>query len=167
MKEIKDFPGYSITEKGEILSHRKPISDGTSFYSSIDYNMKARSIKQNLNSSGYPSVGLMNKNGKRVTKAVHRLVAETYIENPNNLECVNHKNEIKTDNRVENLEWCTKQYNAEYSLADRFLIENPDGDLIEVYNLNEFARENNFNVGGNFSTGKVRSKGYKVVRKLT
>jgi hypothetical protein len=72
MKEIKDFPGYSITEKGEILSYRR----------------KARLMKQNLNSSGYPSVGLMNKDGRRVTKAVHRLVAETYIENPNNLESV-------------------------------------------------------------------------------
>lgn len=46
---------------------------------------------------------------------VHRLVAKAFIPNPNNYPIINHKNEIRVDNRVENLEWCTNQYNIAYS----------------------------------------------------
>ena len=63
-----------------------------------------------LNSvTGYLCVTINEKN-----YSVHRLVAESFIPNPTNLPEVNHKNEIKTDNRVENLEWCTRKYNINY-----------------------------------------------------
>lgn len=54
---------------------------------------------------------------------VHRLVAEAFIPNPNNLPCINHKNEDKTDNRVENLEWCTQKYNVNYGDAQNKRVE--------------------------------------------
>ena len=56
-------------------------------------------------------------NGKRFAKKVHRLIALTFIPNPNNLPCINHINEVKTDNRVVNLEWCTSLYNVRYGTA--------------------------------------------------
>ena len=70
-------------------------------------------LKQHLKNSGYCVLTLCKEN-KPKTKLVHRLVAEAFIPNPNNLAQVNHKNEIKDDNRPENLEWCDQKYNNNY-----------------------------------------------------
>lgn len=69
--------------------------------------------KQKITRRGYLSVNLSyNDNVKWCL--VHRLVAQAFIPNPNNYPYVNHKNEVKTDNRAENLEWCTHVYNCRY-----------------------------------------------------
>ena len=64
---------------------------------------------------GYISV-VLYKNGKKHIKTVHRLVAQAFIENTNNYEMVNHKDENRSNNHVENLEWCTRSYNQIYSM---------------------------------------------------
>ena len=53
-------------------------------------------------------------NGKLHLKKIHRLVAQAFLPNPDNLPMINHKDEDKTNNRVDNLEWCTAKYNANY-----------------------------------------------------
>lgn len=63
--------------------------------------------------NGYVSVSLC-KNGKYTNHYVHRLVATAFIPNPYNLPQVNHKSEVKTENLVENLEWCCRSYNMAY-----------------------------------------------------
>ena len=63
--------------------------------------------------SGY-SVVTLSKNGQRKNHYVHRLVGEAYLPNPSDLPQINHKNEDKTDNRIENLEWCDAIYNMNY-----------------------------------------------------
>lgn len=65
---------------------------------------------------GYVVVQL-HKDGTREFFGIHRLVAAAFVPNPDNLPVVNHKNEIKDDNRVENLEWCTVKYNTNYGSA--------------------------------------------------
>jgi len=67
---------------------------------------------------GYLRIGL-NRNGTTRIMTIHRIVAKAFIENKNEFPCVNHKNEIKSDNRVCNLEWCTYRYNNHY--GDRLL----------------------------------------------
>lgn len=76
------------------------------------------------NYDGYKHICLII-DGKQTTKMVHRLVAEHFLENPNNYPIVNHKNEIRDDNRVENLEWCTKKYNVNYTNGKKIVSYNP------------------------------------------
>jgi len=71
-----------------------------------------RYLKPVKGPDAYLRVGL-NKNGNRKTYLVHRLIALTYIPNPDKLPQVNHKNKIRNDNRIENLEWCTNMYNTQ------------------------------------------------------
>lgn len=78
-------------------------------------NGKGHIMKQRKNpETGYSQVSLAIASGKSKTFRVHTLVANEFIPNPNNYPEVNHKNEIKTDNRVKNLEWCTHKYNSNY-----------------------------------------------------
>lgn len=99
-----DLPGYEglyrISNLGEIVSTpRKGTNGGTKQY--------------RITHKGYAEVTLC-KDGKQRTEKVHRLVALTFIPNPNNLPEVNHRDENKLNNRVDNLEWCTTQYNLNY-----------------------------------------------------
>ena len=71
-------------------------------------------FKNNLTTSGYYSVHLYKECGKRTPKMIHRLVAEHFLPNPNNYPQVNHKDENKLNNHIDNLEWCTEKYNSNY-----------------------------------------------------
>lgn len=99
-KDIKHYEGiYKISNHGRVWSIHKR-----------DY--KTPSVKDN----GYLVVQLY-KNGKMHNEYIHRLVALTFIPNPNNLPQVNHKDECKKHNSVDNLEWCDCTYNNNYGTA--------------------------------------------------
>jgi hypothetical protein len=76
-------------------------------------------LKGSYDKDGYIHVCLRLGLEKYKTPSIHRLVAQTFLDNKNNLPCVNHINEIKTDNRVENLEWCTNEYNYNYGTGQQ------------------------------------------------
>ena len=106
-------------------------------------------IKPRINKDGYYRV-ILYKNHKKTTMLVHRLVALTFISNPNNLPYINHKNEIKTDNRFSNLEWCDAKYNVNYGTAiDRRRIKrykkviqkNKQGEFIKLWDSIKEAGE--------------------------
>lgn len=97
-KLIKDFPDYMVSSDGKVWS--------------LKYG-KMKELKP-WTVRGYLYVALCN-NGQQVFKRVHRLVAQAFIDNPDKLPQVNHKDEVKTNNCVENLEWCTAEYNSNWA----------------------------------------------------
>lgn len=88
------------------------------------------------NSHGYLTANVFY-NGKWQSKKVHRLVAETFIPNPDSLPQVNHKNCIRTDNRVDNLEWCTASYNRQYTERHG----EAKGRPLTAYDLKTFKKQ--------------------------
>ena len=108
--DIKGFDGYLISNKGNVKSKDRVIirRDG------IPRTCKGLIKKANLNPNGYLFVGL-SINHKNHNKYLHRLVAEHFISNPQNLPCVNHIDGNKLNNNVENLEWCSYSQNSKHS----------------------------------------------------
>lgn len=97
MTDIKGYEGkYAITSCGKVYSYRSK-----------------KFLKPKQTRQGYLQVELC-RNGSKESKYIHRLVAETYIPNPLGLSEVNHKNEIKTDNYINNLEWISHEDNMRY-----------------------------------------------------
>ena len=97
MRDIKGFEGlYAITSCGKVWSYKSN-----------------KFLKPRFDKDGYLRVTL-TKDGKMTTCHIHRLVAEAYIPNVDNLPEVNHKDEVKTHCWVGNLEWCTREYNVNY-----------------------------------------------------
>lgn len=101
----------------------KPISGYEDLYQvsnwgrvkSLNYNKTKQEqiLKQATNKQGYQQICLF-KDGKGKTFQVHRLVTNAFIPNPNNLPQVNHIDEVKTNNHISNLEWCTAEYNTNF-----------------------------------------------------
>ena len=93
---VPDFPNYLVNKNGEIYSIKGKV---------VPYK-----VKYKIDKYGYQIVALSNENGKKHI-GVHRVVAITFLDNPMDLPEVNHKDGDKTNNKVENLEWCTAKEN--------------------------------------------------------
>lgn len=137
-KYIPGYEGlYMVSNLGRIKSCDRYVKHNCGGLKLIKGGIISLRVKKN----GYVQVQLC-KEGQVKFYLVHRLVAEAFIPNPDNLPQVNHKNEDKTDNRVENLEWCTALYNISYgSCIKRRSINKMkkinqltlDGELVKVW----------------------------------
>ena len=95
--EHKEFPGYLVTKTGTVYTR---------------HTGRIKRLKVCRFVTGYTYVRMKNKDGATKNKSIHRLVAECFIPNLENKSEVNHKNGIRQDNRVENLEWVTREENV-------------------------------------------------------
>lgn len=168
-KEIwKDIAGYEkmyqVSNLGRVRSLDRYSWNGYKYWL-----QKGKILKPCQQKSGYLNVDLSNGHSKSHKDRVHRLVAQAFISNPNNYPQVNHKDEDKSNNKVENLEWCTAKYNLNYghhnkkaantrmkndfekiAIRNGRMVSKPviqltlDGKIIKYYNSqSEAARKNN------------------------
>ena len=107
---------YQVSNLGRVRSLDRINSNGR--------KLKGKIMERKPNKDGYMKVGL-SKNGKVKTFQVHRLVAIAFIPNPNNYPVVNHRDENPSNCNVDNLEWCTQEYNVQYSAYKRTGDKNP------------------------------------------
>lgn len=169
MKELKDFPGYFVTEDGRVFSAwKRRIIPGKGCESYLDY-ITLKELKPSLITKGYLALNL-KKGNKKISQRIHRLVAETYIENPDNLPQVNHIDEDKINNHVVNLEWTTNYKNSIHSKCRwNWEIQNIiTGEIIETINLNEFAKINNLtssHLRKTLTGERKQHKNFKVISK--
>lgn len=123
---------YAVSNTGLVRSNMRIIHSETGTRS-----LKEKLLKLEPTISGHQRVTLSIKN-KRMRFAVHRLVAEAFIPNPNNYPVVNHKDENPANNCVSNLEWCTVAYNNAYNNRHQRI-----GDA-EGYNVKVFDKNNRY-----------------------
>ena len=115
-KQITEYDNYLVSNKGRVMNAKT-----------------GRILRPASNRHGYDKVVLC-KNGKGAYKLVHRLVGEAFIDNPNNLETINHIDQDKHNNCVENLEWMSRGDNVRYSQSKP--VEQYDlysGELLAIY----------------------------------
>ena len=120
MKDIVGYEGiYGITSCGRVWSYRRK-----------------KFLTPRKSSNGYLQV-ILCKDGQRKGYSLHRLVADAYIPNPDNLPQVNHKDENKANNCLQNLEWCDAKYNMNYGTRT----EKTKKSILQYTLDGEFVRE--------------------------
>lgn len=137
-RDIEGYPNYQVSSEGRVKS--------------LKYG-KEKILKNIKNNTGYLSVNLC-KEGKIKHYLIHRLVAYAFMNNPDNLPQVNHKDENKTNNRVENLEYCDSRYNTNFGTRNEKIAERKtkrilqftlDGELVRKWDsITQVERELGF-----------------------
>ena len=147
-KDIKGCNGiYQVSSEGRIKSLERDIVDSIG----RKYHKKEQILKPVLNTCGYLQVHLYDNKWERKSLKVNRLVTEAFISNPENKSQVNHKDEDKTNNCVDNLEWMTAKENCNFGTRNERVAKaqsksvaqyTKDGELIKVWSsTNEAGRQ--------------------------
>ncbi len=115
-KDIVGFEDvYQISNLGRVKSLPRQAKSKSIGVRNVKEKILSNNRDKNLH---YENINL-TVNGKNIVRKIHRLVAEAFIPNPNNLPLVNHINGIRYDNRLENLEWCDYVYNAKHAIQNK------------------------------------------------
>lgn len=122
-RDIKDYENYEVSNLGRIRNKKT-----------------GRILKLDKTKYGYFQI-VLSKNGTIRRARVHRLVAEAFLPNPNKYPEVNHKDEDKTNNKVDNLEWCTAEYNNSYGTRIKRVVEKNSKPVLQYDFSGKFIKE--------------------------
>lgn len=119
-KPIKDYEKlYEVSNNGKIRSLGREVIVKNKYGATSTRMTKSKELKPQKRGEYY--IVWLCKDGKPKQYYIHRLVGETFIENSNNLRDINHKDENKLNNNVNNLEWCTHKYNMNYGNRNKII----------------------------------------------
>lgn len=172
-RDIKGFEGlYQISNMGNVKSLERTVWNSRGYYVTVPERIR----KARKNRYGYLYVALW-KEGKRKQYMIHRLVASAFLNNADNLPEINHKDEDKTNNTVDNLEWCDRSYNCNYGTRNKKIsekmtnssklgksvigINKVSGLIVEFPYVREASRQTGINSGNICAccNGKKKSAG--------
>jgi hypothetical protein len=160
-KTIENFDNYEISSSGRVRSiehivHRKNGRPMT---------VSSTILKPYKDKKGYLHIGLRSNDNVLRKVQIHRLVAQAFLSNPLNLPCVNHKDENKSNNAIENLEWCTIKYNNNFGNRNNMISSSNKNNaktskVILQYDKNknlikEWPSINEIKRVHNYSTGNI------------
>jgi len=156
---IKNFPIYEVSNMGNVRSKDRIVIRNGNPAKIKGVNLKPKLIR------GYQRVTLYA--GDRTHKKqflVHRLVADTFLDNPNNYPYINHKDENKINNHVDNLEYCTAKYNSNYGTSIQRRVAHQDWQSIaDKQSKTVIQKDLNGNIIATYKStmDAQRTKGYK------
>lgn len=164
-KDIKGYEGlYQVSNLGRVKSCER-YKKGNNCITKVNERIKKPSVK-----NGYYFI-VLYKDNKGENCYIHRLVASAFIDNPDNLPLVNHKDEIKTNNMVDNLEWCDRVYNNNYGTRNErvatalskpiYSVDITTNEITFYQSINDASRITGGNIGNISSClkGKYKSAG--------
>ena len=147
-RDIKGCENYQVSSLGRVKSLKHNVKSKNGSYRTV----RERILKPGKNRKGYLRVCICEK-GKKKNMTIHRLVCEAFLQNPLNLPQINHRNENKTDNRIENLEYCTAKYNSNFGTRTKRLSKSQSKSVKcletgKIYtSLMEIGRKFGFSIG--------------------
>lgn len=152
-KDIEGFEGnYQVSSKQRIKSVKRKIEMPNGFFRTV-----FERIMKQYESRGYLKVNLRFDN-KQNLLLVHRLFAKAFIPNPNNLPYLNHINGIKTDNRIENLEWCSHLDNMRHAFKTKLIPSGEDNHNSKLSNNKVLVIKRLMLMNPNFNQSAVARK---------
>lgn len=123
-KPIVGYEGlYEVSNLGNVRSLDRYVKGKRDGFPSF---VKGKQLTPILNCYGYFRVNLCNSEGRK-SKFIHQLVCSAFLDNPNNYNQINHKDETRTNNNLDNLEWCDAKYNANYGTRNQRLSVSTSG----------------------------------------